>query len=277
MENKIVVVREITILDGHKACNKEMKALIDILKSGAKDTQNPFIDLNRNLWITKFNNTFVEMSLSTIPTIMKGISNICLDIKSSGIYTVDLKDILVFRSLIEAPKKDFLWVSIILTDKNEIGIRVSVQSKVSPNKFTSELLFRESRGVHCGLPVQYRKLNYIKDIMSGGVAIIGDEKPKVIPQDSYLGRYVIKGNELDDLNNGLIIVVKDKELNLTIARMMKNVLYRPIKSEECIIDYLIEGETATCVISYSSHTASNPPIKIEQIFMVYPYTDDTDN
>ena len=67
-------IKEIFILDGHKACNKEMKALIDILKSGAKDTQNPFIDLNRNLWITKFNNTFVEMSLNTIPVILNGLS-----------------------------------------------------------------------------------------------------------------------------------------------------------------------------------------------------------
>ena len=268
-------IKEIFILDGHKACNKEMKALIDILKSGAKDTQNPFIDLNRNLWITKFNNTFVEMSLNTIPVILNGLSLLTNELNYSGIYILDLKDILVFRSLIEAPKKDFISVSVVLTDKNEIGIRVLVQSKVSTNTFASELIFRKCHGVNCGLPTQYNKLNYISERIKG--AIDTSNLPTLIARDSHLNRYIIEGDELEDLNNGLIVIVKDKPLNLNIARIMKNIFYRPIKNSRCIVDYLIEGETATCRVSYASYTASNPPIGIEQIFMVYPYTDDTNN
>lgn len=260
-------IREILVAEGHKDCNKIMKPLIDILKSAAKDAELPFIDTNRRLWITKFNNTFVEMNLNTISPLLDNFDCLKNEVKTSGIYRLDLREIVEFRSLIEAPKKDFEWVKVFLTSDNNLGIAVSVKSKVSTNTFSTELLFKESHGINAGLPSQYMKLGFICEEM----------KKLIIDNQPHVARYVIKGDELEDLNNGLIVLVKDEKLKLNIIRMMKNILYKTIKSDECIIDYMVEGDTATCIISYKSYTGSNPPIEISQIFMVYPYTEDTNN
>lgn len=252
---------EITIMQGHKDCNKEMKALVDILKSSAKDTEGPIIDFERNLWITKFNNTFVEMSLETVPRILDTLKKL-----SNGIryYKLDLKEILEFRTLADAPKKDFTYVSVYKTENGCLGIVFEVQSKVSTNKFSIDLIFRECKGLNCGLPTQYTNMNYILNR-------IDNRDVYDIVHENYTGRYVIQDNELEDLNNGLIVIIKDEKWNSIVVRMMKNILYRPIKSDLCIVDYILDGDTGTCRITYNTCTGSNPPIKIEQIFMVYGY------
>lgn len=256
--------KEIVLFEGHKNCNKIMKAFADLVKSADDKT---FLDFNRNFWITKFNNTFVEMKLDNISMIIDCLKE--LD-ENSGIYTFDAAEMVEFKSLINAPKKDFEWVSVFRTPEKQLGISVSVKSKVSTNTFSTDLLFKPSLGINCGLPSSYTKLGFLTEALVNKMAK---------PSDDYINRYVIEGDELDDLNNGLIVVVKDKNINANIIRMMKNVFYRTIKSDKCIVDYVYSpnDNLAHCILSYESYTGSNPPIKITQMFSVYPYTENTDN
>lgn len=256
----INIKTEILVAEGHKNCNKIMKPLIDILKSVTKDSTSPFIDLSRKMWITKFNNTFVEMSLENIGSILDTLSEISETISGTGIYNFDLKELADFRRLIEAPKKEFEYIKVFLTEDNKIGLSVSVKSKVSTNSFSMDLLLIPSKEQSIyGLPTKYLEFGFRMELMNS----------------DNTTTYVLKDEELDDFNDGLVITIQNK--GLIIARMMKNILYKNIKSSECIIEYMIEEDnTAFCTLSYESYTASNPPIKIRQLFTVYPYTDNTD-